>query len=172
MLPLEEMLFRVLLGMALGAVIGLERELAGKEAGVRTNLIVSGGAAIFSIAALSLPYIVAQNPIEVPDILARNGGYMTMIGNIVVGIGFLGAGIIIKHEMRVVGLTTAATIWFAAATGMLAGIGLKDFALIVGIGAAFLLEILRRVDVIRFRQKRIHKEKDKKISKRKNRNPE
>lgn len=167
MLSLEEMLFRVLLAMALGAVIGLERELAGKEAGVRTNLIVSAGAAVFSLAAISLPYLVAQNPIEVSEILARNGGYMTMIGNIVVGIGFLGAGIIIKHEMRVVGLTTAATIWFAAGIGMLAGIGLKEFALIAGIGTSFLLEILRRVDIIRFRQERAREAKVKKVSKRK-----
>ena len=114
--------------IVLGALMGLEREMVGKEAGIRTSIMVAGGAAIFSLIALNLPYIITAETGEVTEVLARNSGFLTVIANIVVGIGFLGAGIIIKTEERVHGLTTAAVIWAVAAVGTLAGIGLLEFA--------------------------------------------
>jgi putative Mg2+ transporter-C (MgtC) family protein len=144
MLTLEEMLLRLGLAVILGLVVGLERELAGKEAGLRTDMMVSAGSAIFSIVALSLPYIIAISPENLPDIIARNSGFLTVIANVVVGVGFLGAGIIVKHGMHVRGLTTAATIWFVSAIGILCGIGLINFAVISAVGITVILEILRR----------------------------
>ncbi len=134
--------------LALGALMGLERELAGKEAGIRTSLMVAGGAALFAIIGLNLPYIVATGDASLPDVIARNSGFLAVIANIVVGIGFLGAGIIIKTDGRVHGLTTAAVVWAAAAVGTLAGIGLLKFAVTAAVIFASLLYILRKLGVV------------------------
>ncbi|MEK7626881.1 MAG: MgtC/SapB family protein [Patescibacteria group bacterium] len=147
MLTLEQMLLRLGLAVLLGIIIGLEREIAGKEAGLRTDMMVAAGAAIFTIAGLSLPYLVAVSPENLPEVVARNSGFLTVIANIVIGIGFLGAGIIVKHGIHVRGLTTAATVWFVAAIGVLCGIGLTAFAVISGIGLTIILEIFRRANI-------------------------
>ncbi len=147
MLTLELMLIRLGVAILLGAIIGLERELAGKEAGIRTDIMVAAGAAIFSIIGLELPYIVS-NTFNVPiGIATQGGGFLAVLANVVVGVGFLGAGIIIKHGVHVLGLTTAATVWLVAAIGVLCGIGLINFAVISAIGLTILLSVLRRLDV-------------------------
>lgn len=146
MLTLEEMLLRLGLAVLLGLIVGLEREIAGKEAGLRTDMMVAAGSAIFAIIGLSLPYIVAISPENLPDVIARNSGFLTVIANVVVGVGFLGAGIIVKHGMHVRGLTTAATVWFVSAIGILCGIGLFNFAIVSAIGITIILEILRRTN--------------------------
>jgi putative Mg2+ transporter-C (MgtC) family protein len=141
------MLVRFLIALALGALIGLERELVGKEAGIRTTMIMSAGAAVFSMIALTLPYIVALSPQNLPDVIARNSGFLGVIANIVVGVGFLGAGIILKTGERVHGLTTAAVVWTAAAIGTLAGIGLIKFAVASSVIIAGLLYLLRKLGI-------------------------
>ncbi len=143
MLSLEEMIVRFIVALAIGCLIGLEREYIGKEAGIRTSMLVSGGAALFSLIALSLPYVITLSPDAVPDILARNSGFLSVIANVVVGIGFLGAGIIMKHENRVHGLTTAAVIWATAGVGILIGIGLVWFGVIAGALITALLFLLK-----------------------------
>ena len=147
MLSLEDMIVRLAVALVLGVIIGLERELIGKEAGIRTAMLVSAGAALFSMAALQLPYIVSAGTGNVADVIARNSGFLGLIANIVVGIGFLGAGIIMKHESRVHGLTTAAVIWITAAIGVLAGIGLMSFAALAAVVIALLLYLLRGISV-------------------------
>ena len=142
------MLLRLGVAIFLGVIVGLERETAGKEAGIRTDMMVAVGAALFSIAGLSLPYIISPSPENVSDIIARNGGFLAIIANIVVGIGFLGAGIIVKQGIHVRGLTTAATVWFVAALGVLAGIGLIKFALVVGISLTLILWVLRKISLV------------------------
>jgi len=148
MVDFPQMAVRFILALALGALIGLERELIGKEAGVRTSMIVSGGAALFTLAGLALPYFIST-PQNLPEVIARNSGFLSLIANIVIGIGFLGAGIIIKTDERVHGLTTAAVIWFTASVGILVGIGLIKFAIFASVLIAFLLYLLRRVDIAR-----------------------
>jgi len=144
-LSLGEMLFRLVMAILLGAFVGLEREIVGKEAGVRTNLLVAGGATMFTLVGLSLPFIVAQG--NLGDVLARNSGFLSVIANIVIGVGFLGAGAIIHDGSRVRGLTTAASVWLVAAIGVLCGIGLIMFAAISTFGITALLIILRKVDL-------------------------
>jgi len=144
MLSFEQMVVHLAIALGLGALMGLERELAGKEAGIRTTMLVSGGAAIFSMIAITLPYIVATSPAELPNIIARNSGFLAVIANIVVGIGFLGAGIILKTRERVHGLTTAAVVWVAAAVGTLVGLGLVKFALISAVLMTGLLYLMRK----------------------------
>src|SRR5581483_5000426 len=129
-LTLEQMLLRLLVAVVLGAVIGAEREIVGKDAGIRTEIMVAAGAAVFSITGISLPYIISLDAANLREVLARNSGFLTVLANVVVGVGFLGAGIIVQRGSHVYGLTTAATIWFVAAIGVLCGVGLIKFAAI------------------------------------------
>ncbi len=139
------MLARFAIAFALGALLGLERELVGKEeAGVRTLGLVTAGASMFAMIALSLPYIVSAETGNLADVVARNSGFLTVIANIVVGIGFLGAGIIIKQNDHPRGVTTAALVWAAAAIGALVGIGLIPFAATAAVIVAVLLFLLRK----------------------------
>lgn len=142
------MLLNFGVALLLGALTGLERELAGKEAGIRTSLMVAGGAALFAIIGLNLPYLVATSPENLPEVVARNSGFLSVVANIVIGVGFLGAGIIIKTGERVHGLTTAAVIWVTAAVGTLAGIGLLKFAATAAIILAAILYLLRKLGVV------------------------
>lgn len=142
MLDFYQMLFRFVVALALGGFIGLEREIAGKEAGIRTSMLVAGGASIFAMVSLIIPYL-AQVPIEqlqntIPD---------RVLSNIVVGIGFLGAGIIIKTGEHVRGLTTAAVIWATAAVGTLVGLGLIEFAFVCSLIIASTLYSLRKLKI-------------------------
>ena len=108
---LVEMTLRLLLAAALGAIIGYQRERAGKQAGLRTLVLVCVGAALFTIASIQGFSTVAD-----PSRVAAG---------IVVGVGFLGAGAILHREGGIVeGLTTAATIWVVAAIGLAAGAGM------------------------------------------------
>lgn len=106
-----EMVLRLLLAAALGAIIGYQRERAGKPAGLRTHVLICIGAALFTVASL-YGFGATADPARVA-------------AGIVAGIGFLGAGAIIHREGGLVaGLTTAATIWAVAAVGLAAGAGL------------------------------------------------
>ena len=126
-MPIEvEMVLRLLLAAALGAIIGYQRERAGKPAGLRTVVLVCTGAALLTIAS-----IYGFGTFADPSRVAAG---------IVVGIGFIGAGAIIRREGGAVeGLTTAATIWAVAAIGMTAGAGLY---LICVVAAALVLVVL------------------------------
>ncbi len=142
MLTFSQLLLRLVVAMALGALMGLERELVGKEAGIRTAMMVAGGAAIFTMISIIIPFM-SQVPVEelkntIPD---------RVISNIVVGIGFLGAGIIIKTGEHVRGLTTAALIWAAAAVGTLVGLNLIEFAIAAAIIMSGSLYVLRKIGI-------------------------
>ena len=101
----------------LGAAIGLERELSGKSAGLRTNLLICLGAAIFTIISKRLDVVT-------------EGSTTRIAAQIVTGVGFLGAGAVIQDRRGVHGLTTAATIWLVASIGMACGAGFHDLAAI------------------------------------------
>ena len=108
---------KLLLATLLGGAIGLERELAGKPAGLRTNILICVGAALFTQLSVDIARIGFT-----PD--GRPYGDTTRIAaQIVSGIGFLGAGAILHGQGAVVGLTTAATIWVVAAIGAAVGAG-------------------------------------------------
>ena len=141
------MFIRFVIALVLGALLGLERELVHKEAGVRTLMLVTGGSAIFTMVGLALPYIVSAQTGNLADVVARNSGFLTMIANIVVGIGFLGAGLIIKTNDHPHGITTAALVWTAAAIGILVGVGLTAFAVAATAVLAILLYLLRKLNV-------------------------
>ena len=121
---------RMLIAAALGAAIGLEREIHDHPAGMRTHLLVSLGSAIFTELSI---FAFSGGP-------APNGSLPTdtsrVAAQIVSGIGFLGAGAILKYGTSIRGLTTAASLWTAAAIGMAAGAGEW---LIAGVGTTIVL---------------------------------
>lgn len=123
-----ELSFRLGIALLTGTLIGLEREVKGKPAGLRTNMLVSMGAALFVLIPIQLG--IAQ---ENPDSLSR------AIAGIINGVGFIGAGTILRSS-KVRGLTSAAAIWVSAALGVAVGCGLWIIGLI---GAGLTLIILR-----------------------------
>lgn len=127
------MILRFLLAVALGAGIGFQRERAGKAAGLRTHILVSSGAALFTLVSI---YGFSGAVVDISRVAA----------GVVVGIGFIGAGVILRgqREKEVAGLTTAATIWIAAAIGLAAGTGMYLISVIataVTVGVLFLPKV-------------------------------
>ncbi len=109
-MEIKEFILRLLLAMAAGMVIGFERQWHHKSAGLRTNTLVAVGAALYVLLSMR----IMENGV---------GDITRVIGQVVVGVGFLGAGIIFRESINVRGLTTAATIWCSAAVGCLAAAG-------------------------------------------------
>lgn len=124
-----EFSLRLLAGLGAGFLIGIEREWQNKPAGLRTNTLVATGSALFVLLAIRL----TENYSSV-DITR-------IIGQIVTGIGFLGAGIIFKEGTNIHGLTTAATVWCSAAIGCFAGAGFFIETLI-GVAAIITVNLL------------------------------
>jgi putative Mg2+ transporter-C (MgtC) family protein len=110
-------LAKLLLATVLGGAIGLERELAGKPAGLRTNILICVGAALFTQLSIDIAQIGFGKDGQ------PYGDTTRIAAQIVSGIGFLGAGAILHGEGAVVGLTTAATVWVVAAIGTAVGAG-------------------------------------------------
>ncbi|MCS6818818.1 MAG: MgtC/SapB family protein [Chitinophagales bacterium] len=121
---LTNFIARLLVALVLGALIGLERQWRQKSAGLRTNTLVCLGAAAFTLISIAL---------TPQDDGIYKGDVTRVVGQIVTGIGFLGAGVIMRNGTSVQGLNTAATIWCSAAVGALAGAGLYGFALITAL---------------------------------------
>lgn len=123
---------RLFVALLLGGLLGIERQFHGRWAGVRTHMMVSLGAAIFTIAALTTA------PNDTNEVTR-------VIQGIAAGIGFLGAGTIIKlsTEVEVKGLTTASSVWMAAAVGTVAGLGEYALAAASGVMALVVLALLR-----------------------------
>ncbi len=111
MVPLDDAIYRLFVAGALGALIGIEREWRAKSAGLRTNMLITMGAALFTIMGIEL------SP-------PGQGTASRVTSQIVTGVGFIGAGVIFRDRGEdVIGLTTAATIWVNAAVGVTVGAG-------------------------------------------------
>ena len=114
-----EILLRLGLASVLGAVVGLERESAGQDAGFRTHLLLALGAGLFGVVSVgAFDSFVTDDTTNVQVDVTRIASY------VVAGVGFIGGGVIIKHAGTVRGITTAASLWVAAAIGLSAGVGL------------------------------------------------
>ena len=133
-----EFIIRICIAALLGGILGLERDIHGRPAGLRTHLLVSLGAAVFMMLS---PYVAGMKP-EIPGDPGR------IAAQIVSGIGFLGAGAIIKEGVSIRGLTTAASLWVAAAIGMTTGVGSYLGAIVVSGLALITLELLPHVETI------------------------
>jgi len=139
-----DIVLRLFVALALGMIIGTERVWAHKTAGMRTYALVAMGSALFVIISNEMVKYYANfsgmNPLMI-------------VSQIVVGVGFIGAGLIFTKDSKLVGLTTATGLWVAAGIGMAAGLGLYNIALIATILTLFIFIVLW------FIEKRIKKSK-------------
>lgn len=129
-----ELVTRLLTAALLGSVLGFERELRQKSAGLRTNILIAIGSALFTLMSIDM---AAGIPGADPGRLAAQ---------IVTGIGFLGAGAILRRDGGVQGLTTAATVWVNAAVGVAAGGGEYHLAFIATIVTIVVLLLLHPIE--------------------------
>ena len=149
MVPLHgEILFRLLLAAILGALVGFEREVHGRPAGIRTYLILCLGSALVMVLSQYLSYgMVEKLP---PDALRVDPGRIA--AQALTGIGFLGAGVILRYKDTIRGLTTAACVWVVCAIGLAIGAGFYLYGSAVAILTVFSLV------VIKFFEKRLKKD--------------
>nr|WP_321406056.1 MgtC/SapB family protein [uncultured Carboxylicivirga sp.] len=123
-MSIQDFIIRMVIAMAGGLIIGFERSWHHKSAGLRTNTLVAVGSALFVMLSINLTQ--------------DEGDVTRIVGQVVSGIGFLGAGIIFKEGITVHGLTTAATVWCSSAIGCFAAAG---YYLETLIGTVFILII-------------------------------
>jgi len=133
---------RILVAAGLAGLLGLEREYHQKPAGLRTNMLIGIGSALFTILSLSFGQ-------------ANLGSTDRIAAQILTGIGFLGAGAILRYPRTIHGLTTAATIWVNAAIGMAVGVGMTGIA--VGATVVTLLILVALTPLEAFFQRWAHR---------------
>ena len=125
-----EFILRLCASIALGALVGLEREITRKPAGLRTHVLVSMGACLFTMASF---YMIPPG--------ASGADYGRIAAGIVTGIGFIGAGSVIATRGRVSGITTAASLWIVAAIGLVIGMGNYILSLAAAVFAFLILRV-------------------------------
>jgi putative Mg2+ transporter-C (MgtC) family protein len=131
-MPPIQLMLRLLLAAGLGGAVGIEREIHQKPAGLRTNILIAVGSALFTALSIQIAHVGGT-----PDRISAQ---------IVTGIGFLGAGAILRSGHRVQGMTTAATIWVNAAVGMAAGAGEYLMATMTTVITLIVLAVLPPVE--------------------------
>ncbi|MGB9836032.1 MAG: MgtC/SapB family protein [Candidatus Saccharicenans sp.] len=141
-----ELLLKLVLAVALGGLVGIEREASQKPAGFRTNILVCLG----STTLMSLAVGLFQSGQMAPDTLVR------MAAGVVTGIGFLGAGTIIHARGMVIGLTTASTLWVVAGLGLVIGAGYYVPALIITAVVMATLVAFRKIEEIYLKRHIFH----------------
>ncbi|MCI0333943.1 MAG: MgtC/SapB family protein [Planctomycetes bacterium] len=144
---------RIGIAAVLGGALGLEREWKGHWAGLRTHMMVAIGCAIFVIAGLAVP---GEHP---EDAVSR------VIQGVAAGIGFLGAGTILKLDQKqeIKGLTTASSIWLSAALGTAAGLGEYALATAAALVSLFVLGVMGPIEKLFERQQAIYRQVRKEI---------
>ena len=130
-----DILVRIVVSIVLGSVIGFEREWTNKSAGLRTQILVCLGSCIFTVLSVyGFSTAVSLYPMGDPARVAAQ---------IITGIGFIGAGTVLRQGLTVTGLTTASTLWIAAAVGMACGCGKIDVAVVSTIFTVAVLVLIR-----------------------------
>ncbi len=134
-----DIIVRLAIAVALGAIIGTERELDGQDAGTRTHALLALGAGLFGVLSVGAfgEFVTSRAASNVQVDVTRIASYVAA------GVGFLAGGAIIKQKDRVLGLTTAASLWAAAAAGLAAGLGMW-FAGVVATVATLLMLLMDR----------------------------
>jgi putative Mg2+ transporter-C (MgtC) family protein len=126
---------KILVSTICGAIVGYDREVRNKVAGIRTNVLIAVGVTILTTVSF---WISKDN---------TNIDPTRIIGQIVTGIGFLGAGVIMKHDDKIIGVTTAAFIWVVSAIGVMIGLGYYIVPILITVGLLIiskLFEILEK----------------------------
>jgi len=124
----------VMMAFICGAIVGFEREKGRKPAGLRTQILICVGSAIFTVVSMS-PLLGGREPARIA-------------AQIVTGVGFLGAGSILRDHKQITGLTTAATIWTVSAIGIVVGAGYATAGFLLSLGVLFILGTFRRAETL------------------------
>ena len=136
-------IFRIFLAMLLAFIPGMERELTGKFAGLRTHILVCLGACVFTLLSIyGFPTFAEGDNVIVSQATGIRDS-ARVAAQIVTGIGFIGAGTVLRNGPMVFGLTTAATLWVAASIGMACGAGMYDVAVIATVLSVAVLTLIR-----------------------------
>lgn len=135
-------LFKIILAALLAFVPGMERELTGKFAGLRTHILVCTGACVYTILSL---YGFDVNSGVTGHVIVQNDP-ARIAAQVITGIGFIGAGTVMRHGSNVSGITTAATLWMCAAIGMSCGCGEYFTAIVASIVTLIVLILIRRLE--------------------------
>ncbi|MCQ2739457.1 MAG: MgtC/SapB family protein [bacterium] len=138
-----DIMVRILSAIGFGFLLGLERELTNKYAGLRTHILVCLGACIFTILSIyGFPTFANGDNVIVHQATGiRDTGRVA--AQIVTGIGFIGAGTVLRNGPIIVGLTTAATLWISAAIGMTCGVGMYNLGLVATVLSVAVLTLIR-----------------------------
>lgn len=139
-LTVEMVLYRMMVAVILGAIIGIDREVKNRSAGMRTYVLVCVGATLIALVEQQTIYYVSH--LGNPQITMSIG---RITATIVSGVSFLGAGTIVRSERKIKGLTTAASLWCTACLGVAIGAGYVTMALIAGIIVIVVLKFLQKV---------------------------
>lgn len=132
-MSVEQFILRLLVAAAAGAIIGFQRELKDRPAGLRTHTLVAVGSCLYTL--ISLTAFPGSDPARVA-------------ANVAVGIGFIGAGTIIRQGSAVVGLTTAASLWVVAALGLAAGVGYLKLTAVATLLVLLVLSAFKQIENI------------------------
>lgn len=155
-----EVILRIVLAIIIGGVVGFNREYENRPAGFRTHVLVCLGATIAALIQVQLGYYVIDEIAKTPNLSGvLNVDTGRVICQVISGVGFLGAGTIIRTKASVKGLTTAASIWAVACVGIAVGMGFYTISILSGIGIVIALVLLKRfeyrfinkLDVIKFK---------------------
>jgi putative Mg2+ transporter-C (MgtC) family protein len=146
MLTDKQVIFRLILSVLLSGLIGLERQLHRRTAGLRTHILVSLGSCLIMLTSI---YVFDIYKDLVPLDPAR------IAAGVITGIGFLGAGAIMREKTEIRGLTTAASLWVVAGIGLAIGVGFYSAGVFAAILALVTLFFLRRLEGIMFFRKKI-----------------
>ena len=141
-MPLDVFLNRLICALVAGIAIGLERQLRNRNAGLAVNALVAVGACIFILTSESVIATAIQNGGPV------NNDNLRVLSQVVTGIGFLGAGVIMKNGLTIHGLNSAATIWCSAAVGWLCGYGMWRYAAISVAVILFINWIVKNFEIL------------------------
>ncbi|MCM8823104.1 MAG: MgtC/SapB family protein [Candidatus Omnitrophica bacterium] len=136
-LTFNDILIRIILSFILGGIIGWEREKKKRDAGLRTHILVSIGSTLIMLVSLHIYDIYSPYANIDPARIASG---------VVTGIGFLGAGAIVRSAEQIKGLTTAATIWVSSAIGLSVGLGFLSAAVVTTVIVFFTLTFLKKVE--------------------------
>lgn len=142
-----EVALRIVLAIIIGGVVGFNREYENRPAGFRTHVLVCLGATVAALIQVQLGYYVVNEIAKTPNlsgILSVDTG--RVICQVISGVGFLGAGTIIRTKASVKGLTTAASIWAVACVGIAVGMGFYTISVLSGIGIVIALVLLKRFE--------------------------
>ena len=141
MLTMGDIVFRLFVAVFIGAIVGIDREIKNRPAGMRTHVLVGVGAAVIAI-------IEHQT---IGSVLALNAGGLINVSagritsTVVSGVGFLGAGPSVMSDRKISGLTTAASLWCMACIGLASGYGYASIALAAGLIVLIVLKLLQRI---------------------------